>query len=184
MANPLRSIFSRQFIAVITGMLLVIMVIVWWNTKPNTRVVKAAEQVFAIADAVRKSFINKIDYWGLDTEMVINNNILTNRFYKDNNLLNALGKPVLIGSGEEGSMVMPGVRSFEIVYGELTQNECIALATYDYEQQEELGLLKITIRGDESREFGWVEEGYKLPVSRPEARKICKNGSKVIWTME
>lgn len=185
MSNPLKNIFSKQLILLVALMLAGIVFVVWWQTKPNKRVNQSAEQVVTIADLIRKSYINKLDYWGLNTENVISNNILTNNFYKDNKIVNAMGKPVLIGQGAEGNTILPSIRSFDIVYMDLSQSECIALASYNYEQQENLGLLKITIVNKEgSREFTWGEEDYSLPVLRPEARKFCQNNAKVIWTME
>lgn len=111
--------------------------------------------------------------------------MLTNLSYDDGKLINALGKPVKIGSGENGDTVMPGERSFDVVYSGLNTGECIALAAYRFERPEELGLLQVTIVGKDNRQsFSWGEETFKLPVSRPEAKKICRNGSKVLWTME
>lgn len=182
---PLKGILNRQILMVITSMLLAIMVVVWWYTKPDSRVAKAAEQVIEIADAVHKNYIGKPSYWKLNNQTTIDNKILTNRFYKRGELVNALGKPILIGSGINGDPVMPGERSFDIVYTGLSQHECVALATHGYEQSKTLGLLQITINnGEESQSFGWGEEDYELPVSRLAAKKFCQKNSSVIWTME
>ena len=184
MGTYLRSIFNRQFIATITSMLLVAMVIIWWQTKPNSRTEKATEQVFTIAKEIRKSYIKKIDYWGLNNNTVLSNSILTKNFYKDNNLVNALDKPIYIGQGAEGNMVMPGGRSFDIVYDNLSKSECVALAGYNYTQQDILGLLKITIIGKTTQEFSWTEKDYKLPIKRTKANDICKKNSIIVWTLE
>ena len=80
---------------------------------------------------------------------------------------------------------MPGERSFDVVYGDLSMGECVALAAYRFERPEELGLLQITVvSGDNRQTFSWGEENYKLPVARQEAQKICRKGSKVLWTIE
>ena len=89
------------------------------------------------------------------------NDILTKYRYKNNQLINALGKPILIGKGENGDIVMPGEKSFDVVYTDLSFAECINVASYQFEQQETLGLLQITIIGPEkSRIFEWSATDY------------------------
>lgn len=175
---------NRQIFALIGSMLLAIVLLVWWYVKPDGRVNRAATQVFAIAETLHRQYIGKPDYWGLNTDLVINKKMLADNFYKKDKLVNALGKPILIGSGAEGSVVMPGEKSFDIVYSGLSLHECVALVTHNYEQSKTLGLLQITIvGGNVSQSFGWGEV-RTLPVSRPEAKKFCKSNSTVIWTME
>jgi len=181
----LKNVFNKQLLIIISCMVATIAIVIWWHTRPDTKTLKTAEQVFEIADSVRKSYINKPDYWGLNTDLAISNNMLTNVFYKNNMLVNALGKPILIGQGEEGLPAMPGSKSFDIVFTELSTEECVALATYNHDLQNNLGLLQITIvSGEGSQDFGWGREESRLPVSRTDAKKICKNNSKVIWTLE
>ena len=182
----MKKIINRQILILIFGMLFISIGVVWWYVKPNTRALKSAEQVFEIAEAIRKSYIAKPDYWGLDNNSILSKNILTNIFYKDGRLVNALGKPIAIGQGIAGEVVMPGGRSFDIVYSQLTAEECIILATYyNYESEKVLGLLQMTIVGnDTSQDFSWGDNNYKLPISRAAAKKICQNDSKVLWTVE
>lgn len=146
---------------------------------------KAAAQVVSIAADVHKLYTHKASYWRLNNDSLRSNDILTNYRYKNNQLVNAFGKPVLIGKGEDGDTVMPGEKSFDVVYTDLSARECVKIATYQYKQQEMLGLLQITIIGQEkSRIFEWGAETYKLPVIRPEAERFCSDDSKVIWTFE
>lgn len=167
-----------------TGILLAAAVCVWLGLKSN-KTDRAAAEVINIAADIHKLYANKANYWMLGNSSLRSNDILTNYQYKNNQLVNALGKPILIGKGEDGDVVMPGEKSFDVVYTDLSAKECIAVATYQYEQQELLGLLQITIIGKEqSRIFEWGAETYKLPVIRPEAERFCSDGSKVIWTFE
>lgn len=175
----------QQLYVLIAVMAAVIVLIVWQYVSPNKKIEQAALQVAEIARQIRQNYTSRVDYWGLNTQTVVTNNILTNLSYDGDKLVNALGKPVQIGSGENGDTVMPGERSFDIVYSGLSTGECIALAAYRFERSEELGLLQITIVSKDGRQsFSWGEEEHKLPVSRPEAKKICRNGSKILWTME
>lgn len=176
---------NRQIFALISGMLLAIMLLVWWYVKPDGRINRAAAQVLSVAESLHRQYIGKPDYWGLNTDLVINNKALSKDLYKvKGKLVNALGKPVLIGSGADGDTIMPGEKSFDIVYTGLSLRECVALATHGYEQSKTLGLLQITIvSGDIRQSFGWGEANT-LPISRPEAKKFCKNNSLIVWTME
>ncbi len=176
---------TRQFYILLAIMTAAIGFIVLQYVSPNQRAEEAALQVEEIARQIRQNHAQRIDYWGLNTQSVIDNNMLTNLSYDDGKLINALGKPVKIGSGENGDTVMPGERSFDVVYSGLSAGECVYLAAYHFEKPEELGLLKVTVISKDKRQsFTWGEEEFKLPVSRPEAKKICRNGSNVLWTIE
>ncbi len=181
----IKRIREHQLHILIAVMVAVVGFIVWGYITPGKKIEEAARQIEEIAREVRQSFVNQIDYWGLSTKNAVAKNILTILSYDDNKLINALGKPVQIGSGENGGIVMPGERSFDVVYDDLSMGECVALATYHFERPEELGLLQITIiNEDGSQSFSWGEENYKLPISRQEAKRFCRNVSKVLWTLE
>ena len=154
-----RHLQTRQLYVLLAIMTAAVILIVRQYVSPNKKVEEAALQVEEIARLVHQNYASRVDYWGLSTQSAIDNNMLTNLSYDDGKLINALGKPVKIGSGENGDTVMPGERSFDVVYSGLNT-------------------------GDNRQSFSWGEETFKLPVSRPEAKKICRNGSKVLWTME
>jgi len=147
--------------------------------------VQPAEIVAKIVEEVHTNYANKANYWGLDSESFASNDILTKFRYKGNQLINTLGKPILIGRGESGDVVMPGEKSFDVVFTDLTTKECVGAATYRFEQPENLGLLRITIdHGEKSQVFEWGAEDHKLPISRVEAKRFCSNKSRVMWTFE
>ncbi len=175
---------NRSFIIAIACILVVMVVVITLATKPNKAVTASANEVFEIAQMIRKHYVKKINYWGLSNEQVSQNKMLSTKFYSDNKVVNSLGKPISIGSGVNGDMVLPGGKSFDIVYSDLSKSECIILATYNHQQQEELGLLKITIIGKGEQEFLWTDGKYKLPINKVEAKRICDKSSKVIWNVE
>lgn len=184
MANLLKKVINTKTVTIIIGLLLMVMVCLWWYRRPNKASV-AASEVATIAKDIQKLYAQKANYWMLNTESLKSNDILTKYRYKNNQLINALGKPILVGKGENGDIVMPGEKSFDVVYTDLSFAECINVASYQFEQQETLGLLQITIIGPEkSRIFEWSATDYALPISRSEAKLFCGNKAKVIWTFE
>ncbi len=145
----------------------------------------AAIDVVKIVGDVHKMYVNKASYWQLSTKSFFGNDILTKYRYKGNQLINTLGKPILIGRGESGDVIMPGEKSFDVVYTDLTAEECVSVAAYRFEQPENLGLLQITIMNDEeSQTFEWGAEDHRLPISRVEAKSFCSSNAKVVWTFE
>ena len=110
-----RHLQTRQLYVLLAIMTAAVILIVRQYVSPNKKVEEAALQVEEIARLVRQNYASRVDYWGLSTQSAIDNNMLTNLSYDDGKLINALGKPVKIGSGENGDTVMPGERSFDVV---------------------------------------------------------------------
>lgn len=152
---------------------------------PNKNLEKAALQVTEIAQSIHKHYAQKINYWGLSSQYLLDNNILTNFSYNERKLLNALGKKVEIGQNENGDSVLPGQRNFVIAYTDLSVRECVTLAAYQFEHPEEFGLLSISIKNkDFNQSFDWGQGDFNLPISRQTAKKFCRNNSTVLWTIE
>lgn len=183
MMKKLVTLSNLRILAAIIGAMLVMAVAFWWLSRPSAAI-NAVEQLPDIVSNIRKTYAHKASYWGLNNQALRGNNILINFDYKDNQLVNALGKPVLIGRGEDGDIIMPGEKSFDIVFGGLSTKECIQIVTYRFEQQATLGLLQVTIFGEKSQSFDWGSATHKLPVTRPEAERFCSDQSKVMWTFE
>ena len=178
-------ITKRQISALFILMTILIGAVVWRYVTPNQNIEKVALEIEQIAMDIRQKYAHKIDYWGLNTQFVIDNKILTNLSYVDNEIKNALGKPVYIGRGQDGETIMPGERSFEVVYDNLSVGECIALASYEFKHPEEVGLLQITIVSKKGTQtFAWGEKDHKLPISRHKAQSFCTNYAKILWTIE
>ena len=172
------------FIATAFGLAVILTLIIGFRHRPTTKI-SAMDDILKIVNDVHATYANKTSYWGLSTKTFFGNDILTKYRYKENQLINALGKPILIGEGEDGNVVMPNGRSFDVVYTDLSAKECVDAATYRFEQPEELGLLRVTIAGGgESRVFEWGAKDFGLPISHVEAERFCSNGAKVLWTFE
>ena len=168
----------------ILALLLCLVVIVFFVGAIPTKTNIAAREVAVAAQTIRASFASKGSYWGLSNNFLESNDILTNYRYKEGKLVNILGKPVLFGKGENAEVVMPGDRSFDVVYADLSAKECIKLSTYRFEQPETLGLLQVTIVGDKPHVFEWGGQDSRLPVEQHKAKQLCSDKSKVIWTFE
>lgn len=169
----------------IIGLAVVVMCLMSVGKNRHSDSKNAAEDVMKIAADVHKIYVNKASYWQLSAKSFFGNDILTKYRYKNNQLINALGKPILIGKGENGDVIMPGEKSFDVVYTDLSAEECVSVAAYRFEQPENLGLLQITIvNGEKSQTFEWGAEDHMLPISRVEAKNFCSSKAKVIWTFE
>ena len=169
----------------IIGLVLVVAYLMFAVKNKQLRHETTGDDVAKIVIDVHKIYANKASYWQLSTKSFFGNDILTKYRYKNNQLINALGKPILIGKGENGDVIMPGEKSFDVVYTDLSAEECVSVAAYRFEQPENLGLLQITIvNGEKSQTFEWGAEDHMLPISRVEAKSFCSSKAKVIWTFE
>lgn len=143
-----------------------------------------AQQLIEITNKIRQKFSNKPDFWKLNTQWVIDNKILPENMLDDTRIINKLGKNILVGFGAQGQMLMPGAKSFDIVYENLNYNECVALASYQFSKQQILGLLSLTIVNEsQEKRLVWGEDG-ELPPSIDKAQTICGKKNILIWNFE
>lgn len=168
----------------IFAFLLALVAITFFVGSSPTKTNIAAREVAIAAQTIRSAFADKGSYWGLSNNFLESNDILTNYRYKDGKLVNILGKPVLFGKGENAEVAMPGDKSFDVVYTDLSATECIKLSAYRFEQPETLGLLQVTIVGSKPHTFEWGAQDNPLPVEQHKAKQLCSDKSKVIWTFE
>lgn len=176
--------FDKFIILIVIAIAVGLTLGIYLATKPNQKLIQAANEVISLSENIRKHYRNRPDYWRLSTETVTTENIAPKNLIVDGKIKNALGNEVLVGSGFDGTMVMPGTRSFDIVYKNLSKKDCVALATYSYNEEQKLGLLSISIKNDENiTSFTWGGEN-KLPISIDIAQKHCYNSSEIYWTFE
>ncbi|MBO5442938.1 MAG: hypothetical protein J6A33_04035 [Alphaproteobacteria bacterium] len=166
------------------GLLFLIIGGIVWVSRPNPKIILAAKEVMSVAEEIRKFYRNRPGYWGLNTESVLKNNLLPASFIQNGKTVNALGKNILIGQGAEGNLVMPGARSFDIVFADLDKKECEQLAEFQFTENQSLGLLSITIiNNGQQTEFSWGGEN-KLPITAENARRYCGKQTSLLWTFE
>ena len=103
---------------------------------------------------------------------------------QNNRLVSPIASEINIGGDENGSMVMPGARSFYIALKNLSAKDCVALAIFPLSEKNELGLLSITFKvNDKETVFQWGGEN-SLPVTKERATKICRKNSIILWNFE
>ena len=165
---------------------LVLLTLLGWGVSCSLKneIKPAARQLIRLVEIVHRNFQTKPDFWKLNTDWLIENNMVPKEMLKNSLVVNALGKPVLVGSGINGQMLMPGSKSFDVIYKDLSKRECVALAAYEYPQAQTLGLISLTIiNGKEEKNLVWGENGG-LPLSADKAASICKKKNILIWNFE
>ncbi|MBQ9732388.1 MAG: hypothetical protein IJV97_04815 [Alphaproteobacteria bacterium] len=167
-------------IAILAGLALVILGISWFSAP--LPIGKAVKEMEALAGNIRRLYQNRPDYWGLNTQLVLDKKIYPNKMGENNKLTSLLGNNVLVGDGHLGKVLMPGSRNFDITYSELTRKQCIQLATHDFDSSFWLVVMGVTIVNNEEQQlFSWEDKEYKLPISMAHAKKLCKDGSAIVW---
>lgn len=184
LSGMLKQRINPKIAAGCAGVLLLFIFGIVWMSRPNPKIAVAAGEVMSAAEEIRKFYRNRPGYWGLNTESVLKNNLLSGFAVQDGKPVNALGKHILIGQGADGNLVMPGARSFDIVYADLDKKECEQLAEFQFTENQSLGLLSITILGNgQQTEFSWGGEN-RLPITRENARRHCGEKNFLLWTFE
>lgn len=143
------------------------------------------DDIFNISDDIRSFFADKPDYWGLDTDFVIKNKIISPAFIKQNRLLLRHGTEIKIGNGKDAETVMPSSQSFDVVMLNLTRKQCISYAEAVLTDAQLLKLDKIDIINQNAiYSFEWGGD-KKLPIAINAAHDICLDGfNTLIWTLK
>ncbi len=152
---------------------------------PSSKAKIAALQVITLADNVQNYYRAKPNFWGLETSSALKNGIFPADMNVNGIALNALGKPALIGSGENGDMVTPGTQGFDVVYKDLSRTHCVFLLSFPFSQEQTLALSQISLNNgvNDSVSFSWGGEPSLLP--KPEiAKKYCAKSNTIIWHFE
>lgn len=171
------------FLAIVAAALLALWAVrVFIFSAQDTGTVAAAEQVEKLAENIRRYYQNRPDFWGLNTQTVLSNQIAPRGMIKDNQIVNYYGSGVTIGNGENGEMLMPGARRFDITFTGLTKRQCREIASFKFSEKFWLGVTGITISHNEkSVDFDWNDAKNSLPVKQDAAAKICGDNSRVSW---
>lgn len=154
-------------------------------SQEDSGIEEAAAEVEQLAENIRRYYQNRPDYWGLSTQMVLDKKIYPNKMLKENKLTGFFGNPVLVGSGSDGAVLMPGSRNFDIIYKNLNKKQCTELAAFRFNQKFWLGVIGITIMNDKGQQlFSWNDEENRLPIKKSQAKAACRSDNVVIWHYE
>ena len=175
---------GQKIIIATTVITAVLVGILAWVIKPNPNINTAAVQLAQTANNIRMFYQTKPGYWGLNTDNVIKNNLQTSGMLSKGKLINAFGKPVIIGQDIQGNVAMPGSRNFMITFPDLDKSECIAMAAFKLNERENLSLLQMVIINEQKQyEFTWGGEN-SLPVKKTDAVKFCAKNNTIAWSFE
>lgn len=165
-----------------TGVIVIIIVVAlsFMLNKGDKRIPVAYNQVWQLADNIRGYYRSRPDAWGLNSEKVISEKMVPQEMLNNKLLVNALGKEVLVGADLEGNTVMPGSRSFAIVYKNLNESECQEIAAADLGEKEQLTITSIIIANDTETQFVWGGE-HPLPISGKDAKSFCRKNNIITW---
>lgn len=146
---------------------------------------EAAKELVQLNDNIRRHYQNKPDFWGLSTQTIVQNKVYPQQMLKNGRLTGFFGNEVLVGRGENGEMLMPGARGFDIVYKNLNKKQCEELAAFRFDEKFWLGITGITLNnGKEQKYFTWSDKEYALPISKNFVETICRNSNIIIWHCE
>lgn len=154
-------------------------------TSSRKVVTRNIDKVFEISNEIRAHFIGKPDYWGLNTDYILKNNVLSSKFISDNKIVLNNGISLLIGNGKNADTVMPLSQSFDIVINGLNKAQCIAYVEANINKDNLVFLDKITISNSiNSSSYEWGGKNL-LPVKKYSAKEFCidKNNT-VIWSIK
>ena len=102
---------------------------------------------------------------------------------KGGGIKNSLGQKVLIGSGRNGDVVMPGEYGFDIIFDKVNKTACFLLMQHNFSEEQRLGLSGATLLNSKENSFSWSGEKV-FPLSSAEARDLCEDKNIIIWTFE
>lgn len=142
-------------------------------------------QIFAISDDIRAYYVDKPDYWGLDTASVIQNRIISKKFIHHGKIKLHNGMEIKIGSGEKAETVMPLTQTFDIVLSGLNKAQCISYAETPLQDENALKLYRLTIinkNGSYIFEWGGVRS---LPIEKYATKDLCADQENtLIWSLK
>ena len=176
---------NNKPIIVVCGLLALCLVALCIWPSSNKVYVKAARELTDLTSNIRKHFQHRPDFWGLNTQMVLDKKLYPHTMLQNGVLLSALDSQVLIGRGKEAEIIMPTAKSFDIVYKNLTKKQCEGLLLAEYEQKFWLGISDLSIiTKQRETKFSWTDDKYKLPPTKAIVKKFCDDEATVIWHNE
>lgn len=171
-----------MYIWLVSLVVIVLIGIIFCLQRPPAEIVQANKDIVETAGKIRAYYRRLPDYWGLNNAEAVKNNLYVG-VITNNQIMNGLKKPVIIGADINGNPVMPGQHSFMIGYRDLNRDECVSLMSFRWQEQDKLGLLSVTVLNDDGTyEFSWGDKG--LPLSRSRAKQYCRDKNHIMWSFE
>lgn len=148
-------------------------------------ITKNVRMIFSISEAIRQHYADKPSYWGLNTEYVIKQNIVPQSIVKNGKLNLNGGINLLIGTGVDGSTVMPMAQSFDIILPHLNKAQCMSYAESELFDNENLALISLNIiNGSGTYTFEWGGQN-SLPIKKYATKQFCQDkDNTLIWSLK
>lgn len=179
----LLSILNRYKVIIATTVLSALLVLgfvlIFAQSRDSKAYAVAGAQIDELSQNIIKHYRVMPSYWGLSTTEVINKKLYPDSMnVKDGKLVGFFANRVEVGADENGSTVMPGIKSFVITYNNISKNQCIELGSHKYNEEFWLNVSKIVIKNaDTEQEFIWGDEKYGLIPNKKMLKDLCKNNS-------
>lgn len=181
--EKMQAMSKQQKLSLSVGAALCILFIgVWFLVKPNEQIKNSGEQVMILTDSIRTFYQKKPNAWGLNTYSAIQNKIVPLSMLNGRQIKNSMNKDVLLGADILGNTVMPGSKTFAIVYKNLNKEECLALALYPFPEKVMISIDSINIVNEKTYSFSWGSEG-SLPIEADAAQKACQQVNDMLWNI-
>ncbi len=176
---------NNKRMVIVCCLLLISMATLFVWPKSNKEYIVAAQELMDLTANIRTYFQHRPDFWGLNTQMVLDKKLHTHTMLRNGILLSSLGNQVLIGKGVDAEIIMPTAKSFDVVYKNLTKKQCMGLLLAEYDQKFWLSIsgLSIVFKQKEVL-FSWADKEHKLPITRAAAKKFCHDRATVVWHNE
>lgn len=175
---------TKMMILAVLGLTVLISIFLM-RAEETTSSTTEAKNLPKLSQNIRRHYQNRPDYWGLNTKAVIDNKIAPLSMLKNGRLVSGFDSDVLVGSAPDGQMLMPGARSFDVIYKGLNKKQCLDLAVQKFDENFWLGVITITISNDNGDEiFSWNDQKNMLPIKKNAAKQICKSVNSIIFHIE
>lgn len=173
---------NKKGYGIIIAAVVLCLVLLFFFYSSDDKIKMAQDEVMILSENIRKAYRTKPDAWGLNSFSAVKNNIVPQNMVKNGQIINALGKETLIGADLSGNTVMPGSRNFAIIYKNLSYDECVDMAQFDFDEKNLLGVAAISIVNKNSYLFDWTQNN-SLPLSKDICQKSCSEKNDIIWDM-
>jgi len=154
-------------------------------TAAQRAVLTDVSQIFSLSDEIRTYYVDKPDYWGLDTASLIKNHIIPRRHVHKKKIILSSGKQILVGNGINAEPVMPMAQTFDIVLPNLNKAQCISYAEAPLNNENSLKLYSLEIVNSAgSYLFEWGGK-RSLPISKYSTKDLCLDrNNTLIWSIK
>lgn len=171
---------SKSFLALVCILGIGLVFLLFWLFKPAPAI-DFKPEIHDLTTAVRTHFQKNIDYRGLNTAYVIEQNLAKKEIVRVGKLFSKSNSEILVGRDIKGNTVGAFEKTFTVTYLNLNKVRCLSLLTTDFHADS--GLVSIAVSNDKLYELTYGGE-LSLPVSKEKASEYCKAKNTVMLTFE